>query len=113
MSAYQLMGHAKHPGWHVVLGCAGCNSSGACGDQGYVGTGRNRKLEPYNTSSAARMRRCSNDYNTTEHPEAPCCQYCCPMNTTEQWYLDHPEDYATHPPTFLAQMTTCACMQQL
>lgn len=25
---------------------------------------------------------------------------------TEQFYLDHPEDYGTHPPTFLAQMRT-------
>jgi len=36
--------------------------------------------------------------------QAPCCQYCCPKGVTEQWYLDHPEDYKTHPPTFLAQM---------
>ena len=33
----------------------------------------------------------------------PYCELCCPANYTEQWYSDHPEDYATHPPTFLIQ----------
>ena len=32
-----------------------------------------------------------------------CCSYCCPTNTTELHYLEHPEDYASHPPVFLAQ----------
>eukprot|EP01052_Picozoa_sp_SAG31_P023454 SAG31_NODE_1934_length_6875_cov_2.868506_4_plen_358_part_00 len=92
---------------NVAIGsCAGCNSSKACGERAYIGKGSNRTYEAYNQSSASKMRRCSNDFNTVAHPEQPCCQYCCPQNVTEQWYLDHPEDYNKHPPTFLAQMTT-------
>jgi len=41
---------------------------------------------------------------------------CCPTNFTEQYYVDHPEAYATHPPVFLTQTSTtdnhadlCAC----
>jgi hypothetical protein len=36
----------------------------------------------------------------------PCCQYCCPQHFTEQFYSDHPQAYASHPPTFLVQHTT-------
>jgi hypothetical protein len=60
----------------------------------------------YNGSSASFMRGCSNSFNSTVKPWQPCCQYCCPIGVTEQWYLDHPQDYKTHPPTFLAQMTS-------
>ena len=35
--------------------------------------------------------------------KTPCCDYCCPTNTTEAYYREHPEAYATHPPVFLAQ----------
>jgi hypothetical protein len=52
------------------------------------------------------MRGCSNDFNTTAKPFAPCCQYCCPEGVTEQHYLDHPEAYKAHPPTFLVQMSS-------
>jgi hypothetical protein len=44
------------------------------------------------------------------------CQQCCPRNYTEQYYQDHPDKYASHPPTFLLQMSSvdnhadlCAC----
>ena len=30
------------------------------------------------------------------------CEFCCPQYT-EDYYHDHPEDYATHPATFLGQ----------
>eukprot|EP00039_Didymoeca_costata_P005110 m.78621 g.78621 ORF g.78621 m.78621 type:complete len:227 (+) comp12679_c0_seq2:1313-1993(+) len=33
----------------------------------------------------------------------PTCEYCCPTHHTEDWYKAHPEDYKTHPWTFLAQ----------
>ena len=36
----------------------------------------------------------------------PCCQYCCPEHFTEQHYKDHPDDYKTHPATFLVQHST-------
>ena len=31
------------------------------------------------------------------------CEYCCPDRFTEDWYHEHPEDYPTHPATFLGQ----------
>jgi hypothetical protein len=34
------------------------------------------------------------------------CQQCCPRNYTEQFYQDHPDKYASHPPVFLLQMTS-------
>ena len=97
-------GHSKWgppppPDWkNVAIGsCAKCNSSQACGERGWNTS--------YEESSAAKMRGCSNDFGTAARPEQPCCQYCCPQNVTEQWYLDHPEEYARHPPTFLVQMS--------
>jgi len=36
----------------------------------------------------------------------PSCDFCCPMNFTEQWYHDHPAEYPSHPPAFLAQLRT-------
>lgn len=87
---------------NVAIGsCANCNSSQSCGEADYInGTSR------YNGSSASFMRGCSNSFNTTLKPWQPCCQYCCPIGVTEQWYLDHPQDYKTHVPTFLAQMSS-------
>ena len=35
----------------------------------------------------------------------PFCQYCCPMNFTEQWYAENTSRYATHPHTLLGQTT--------
>jgi hypothetical protein len=91
------------PDWtNVAVGsCAKCNSSHNCGEVAYG--------QPYNESSAAFMRGCSNDFggHTSNHPQQPCCQYCCPQNYTEQWFKDHPGDYKNkHPPAFLVQMRT-------
>jgi hypothetical protein len=36
-------------------------------------------------------------------PQPVECEYCCPENVTEMYYMEHPEDYKTHPPVFLAQ----------
>lgn len=38
--------------------------------------------------------------------DVPCCDMCCPANTTEEFYLLHPGAYARHPPCFLAQLTS-------
>jgi hypothetical protein len=35
--------------------------------------------------------------------DTPSCMFCCPSNYTEDWYHDHPEEYASHPFTLLAQ----------
>ena len=35
----------------------------------------------------------------------PYCEYCCPMNYTEQWYAENTSRYATHPHTLLGQTT--------
>lgn len=35
--------------------------------------------------------------------ERPCCMFCCPDRYTERWYAEHPEDYNSHPATFLGQ----------
>ena len=45
--------------------------------------------------------------NCSTTAPAPSCDYCCPANYTEAFYEDpaHPERYATHPPTLLAQLT--------
>ena len=53
-----------------------------------------------NASASCNKLGCSNKM------AVPCCDFCCPQNFTEQWYLDHPQDYATHPPVFLVQHTT-------
>eukprot|EP01051_Picozoa_sp_SAG22_P008888 SAG22_NODE_705_length_7772_cov_45.048742_6_plen_346_part_00 len=169
---------------NVAFGsCANCNSSQACGERQETGYGENRTQEPYNTSSAAKMRKCSvsnskqqtsSNSNLSCHgngrksereriPSSVACvchhrtrrrmtstqrrtrshlavstavrrisqvrsrtlirailsygamhasglkmflvcvlDYMC----TEQYFLDHPEAYKTHPPTFLAQMRT-------
>jgi hypothetical protein len=91
------------PDWvNVAIGsCADCNSSQECGEEEYV-----NGTQQYNGSSASFMRGCSDDFGTERKPWQPCCQYCCPAGVTEQWYLDHPEDYRSHVPTFLAQMST-------
>ena len=34
------------------------------------------------------------------------CSQCCPRNFTEAYFEDHPEQYAAHPPVFLAQTST-------
>lgn len=61
--------------------------------------------------SAAQCRNCNasascNTLGCSNKMAVPCCNYCCPQHFTEQWYLDHPQDYATHPPVFLVQHTT-------
>lgn len=55
------------------------------------------------TRAALSQGYCSSDLapNIT-----PACDYCCPVNYTEQWFQDHPADYALHPPAFLAQLRT-------
>ena len=35
----------------------------------------------------------------------PYCQYCCPMNYTEQWFAENASRYAAHPPTLFGQTT--------
>ena len=35
--------------------------------------------------------------------DIPSCMYCCPNDYTEDWYAEHPEAYASHPFTLLAQ----------
>lgn len=35
----------------------------------------------------------------------PYCEYCCPMNYTEQWYAENASRYATHPHTLFGQTT--------
>jgi hypothetical protein len=32
-----------------------------------------------------------------------CCRYCCPNDYTEEFYVEHPEAYDSHPFTLLAQ----------
>ena len=70
----------------------GCRPLTALGCRWITGCGEFIKIAPFT---------CSGDLVT--QGQTPCCDYCCPMNTTEQWYLSHPEDYRTHPPVFLAQ----------
>ena len=36
----------------------------------------------------------------------PCCYMCCPQNYTEQWFMDHPDQYSRHPAMFLGQVST-------
>lgn len=88
------------PSLPALAQCANCNSSMKCGTQEL------RVPEPGGKSRmvAQPTQNCSDTYIDPARP--PCCQYCCPKGYTESWYADHPEDYATHPPTFLAQMTT-------
>jgi hypothetical protein len=92
--------------------CAVCNSSAECGEGGEHHGGQDPNAPPappplpYNETDFGRMHGCSLDFSggVPSKPEPPCCQLCCPTNVTEQWYLNHPDDYRTHPPTFLAQM---------
>ena len=92
--------------------CATCNSSAMCGeDRGRGDHDHNHPTPPppppppYNETEFGKMHGCSLDYNgaTPEHPEPPCCQLCCPVNVTEQWYLDHPDDYA-----YVCSKSSCA-----
>jgi hypothetical protein len=44
---------------------------------------------------------CSTDI--VKQGDTPQCDYCCPANYTEKFFSEHPEQYHTHPPCFLAQ----------
>ena len=68
----------------AVSQCAGCTTTSSHG--GGVGGG------------------CSND--VVAAGDIPQCEWCCPANYTESWFVTHPEDYVKHPPAFLAQMST-------
>ena len=83
--------------------CATCNSSARCGEDdrggGYHHHNQSSPVPPpppYNDTEFGKMHGCSLDFNgaTPERPRPPCCQLCCPVNVTEQWYLDNPGDYA-------------------
>jgi hypothetical protein len=54
-----------------------------------------------NCSASHNLVGCSSDL--VKHGIQPACSFCCPNNFTEAWYESHPEDYASHPWTFLAQ----------
>jgi hypothetical protein len=71
------------PGPLPINQCASCNVSNSCMTVG-----------------------CSNDVVNLTGGSQPCCSYCCPANFTEQHYADNPEDYPTHPPSFLVQHST-------
>ncbi len=93
--------------------CATCNSSVRCGeDDRGAGDHYNKSAPsppppPYNETEFGQMHGCSVDFNgaTPERPRPPCCQLCCPVNVTEQWYLDHPGDYVCVWPKLLSWHT--------
>lgn len=64
-----------------------------------------------NTSSYQRdpdALGCSNTYKERGLSQ-PYCQLCCPTNFTEPYYNAHPNEYPSHPPTFLTQTTVDFC----
>lgn len=82
--------------------CASCNSDITCpGGEWQVNAG---------------CSTCTVNCGAENRTGPPCCSKCCPTNYTEQYYFEHPEDFHTHPPAFLAQGETqdenadlCAC----
>ena len=69
--------------------CASCDSSPSCAGAGFNG---------YSGCST-----CTKDCGEVHRNGPPCCSKCCPSNYTEQFFVDHPSEWARHPPTFLAQ----------
>lgn len=57
-----------------------------------------------NASDSCLQIGCSN--KLASQGITPCCQYCCPEGFTEAWYNEHPENYSSHPATFLVQHST-------
>ena len=51
------------------------------------------------------MQGCSNPAAVHARGMAqPFCEYCCPMNYTEEWYVENASRYATHPHTLFGQV---------
>eukprot|EP00658_Telonema_sp_P-2_P069344 TRINITY_DN5850_c0_g1_i1.p1 TRINITY_DN5850_c0_g1~~TRINITY_DN5850_c0_g1_i1.p1 ORF type:complete len:439 (+),score=38.77 TRINITY_DN5850_c0_g1_i1:205-1521(+) len=74
----------------AINNCARCNTScgwGVC---------------PLSTMSSARCSSCG----PSIHPSGVCCEWCCPHDFTEQYFVDYPQAYPRHPPAFLMQLST-------
>jgi hypothetical protein len=85
--SHRCYDNANDPNIPAISDCSKCNASASCFDQ-RANTGMG----------------CSS--TILAQGGVPCCEACCPANVTEDHYLQHPQDYTTHPPCFLAQLTS-------
>ena len=63
--------------------CASCDSSPSCAGAGFNG---------YSGCST-----CTKDCGEVHRNGPPCCSKCCPSNYTEEFFVDHPSEWARLP----------------
>ena len=96
------------PGLGVAAGVMMAGGSHRCYDEPPVAFG---SCASCNIHQLPHVKNASYDPTEPSHNSnamiangsSPLCEYCCPRNYTEDWYSEHPEDYATHPFTLLGQ----------
>ena len=93
----QLWASGQLGGLRVVAGIMSAGASYACYDTPPLARGVCANC----SMSGSVQLGCSNV--TKSKGVEPNCEYCCPDHFTEEHYFDHPEDYVTHPWTFLFQ----------